>query len=70
MQKRNRDWFRVKHRKNNFNKTQSSDGRVCCMDKEKILQEVENKIVSLKRWIKVLQTKLVLKQDSVTEYLD
>ena len=38
--------------------------------KRKILQEVDNKIISLKHQIKVHKKNLVLKQDAVTEYLN
>ena len=38
--------------------------------KRKILQEVDNKIISLKHQIKVHKKNLVLKQDTVTEYLN
>ena len=37
--------------------------------KRKILQEVDNKIISLKHQIKVHKTNPVLKQDAVIEYL-
>ena len=37
--------------------------------KKKILQEVDNKIISLKHGIKFHKTNPVLKQDAVTEYL-
>ena len=37
--------------------------------KKKIIQEVENKIISSKHRIKVRKTSSVLKQDSVIEYL-
>ena len=36
----------------------------------KILQEVDNKIISLKHWIKVHKANAVLKQDAVVEYLN
>ena len=38
--------------------------------KRKILQKVDNKIISLKHRIKVHKTNPVLKQDAVTEYLN
>ena len=38
--------------------------------KRKILQEVDNKIISLRHWIKVHKTNPVLKQDAVFEYLN
>ena len=38
--------------------------------KRKILQEVDNKIISLKHRIKVHKTNLVLKQDAIIEYLN
>ena len=38
--------------------------------KRKILQVVDNKIISLKHWIKVHKTNPVLKQDAVIEYLN
>ena len=70
MQKRNRDWFRIKNRANNFNKPQSNDGRVFVEWKRNILQEVDNKIISLKHRIKVHKINPVLKQDTVIEYLN
>ena len=66
MQKRNIDWFRLKHRTNNFNKPQGNNERVCLMK----LQEGYNKIISLKHWIKVHQRSPVLKQDTVIEFLN
>ena len=50
MQKRNKNWFRLKHRTNSFVEW-----------KRKILQEVDNKIISLKRRIKFHKTHSVLK---------
>ena len=69
MQKKNRDWFRLKHRTNSFSKPQSYDGRVVEW-KRKILQEVDNKIISLKHRIKVHKRNPVLKQDAIIEYLN
>ena len=34
MQKRNIDWFRLKHKTNNFNKRQNNDRRVCSIEKK------------------------------------
>ena len=69
MQKRNRDWFRLKHRSNSFNKPQITLEEFVDR-KRKILQEVGNKIISLKHRIKVHKTNPVLKQDAVIEYLN
>ena len=38
--------------------------------KRKILQEIDNKIISLKHRIRVHKTSPVLKQDAITEYLN
>ena len=47
MQKRNRDWFRIKHRKNNLKKKKKKK-KIAIEEfvnwKRKIPQEVENKI--------------------------
>ena len=69
MQKRNRDWFRLKHRTNSFNNPKVTMEKFVDW-KRKILQEVDNKIVSLKHRIKVHKTHPVLKQDAAIEYLN
>ena len=66
MQKRN--WFRLKHRMNNFNNPNVTTQEFVGW-KRKILQQVENKIISLKHPIKADETNPVSKQDIVIEYL-
>ena len=69
MQNRKRNWFRLKHRTNSFNKAQVTMKEFVDW-KRKILQEIDNKIIFLKHRIKVHKTNNVLKQDTVIEYLN
>ena len=73
MQKRNRDWFKLieQHR---IERIVSTNYKLTMEDfvewKRKILQKIDNKIISLKQQIKVHKANPVLKQDAIIEYLN
>ena len=69
MQKRNKYWFRLKHRTNNFNNPKVTKEQFVEW-KRKILQEVDSESISLKYQIKVHKTNLVLKQDAAIGFLN
>ena len=73
MQKRNRDWFKLieQHR---IERIVSTNYKLTMEDfaewKRKILQKIDNKIISLKHQIKVHKANVVLKQNAIIEYLN